>query len=251
MARASNLEWGATDLYHLLWQRLANASEEGADFRRLSGELMSVEWKPSNQFGVFEPPPALAGDEAVQAGLFHSIAGHWMGSDRRRGDTYTWLPKHLADANGQASPRSFLIALRRAIDATLSRYHEAATALHINAIRVGVQAASTNRRQEITEEIQWIDSAMEPLEGLTVPCEISVLDNKWRDAGMLDRLRMLEGRGPQRLDEGFAGLRMELNELGILEEITGQRVNLPDIFRVAFRLKRKGGVKPPSAGERG
>ena len=249
-ARASKLEWGATDLYHLLWQRLANAPQ-GAEFRRVSAEITGVGWRPANESQVFEPPAALAGDEAIQAALFHRIAGQWMGSDRRRGDTYTWLPKHLADANGQASPRSFLIALRRAIDDTLSRYHEAPTALHINAIRVGVQAASTNRRQEITEEIRWIDTAMAPLEGLTVPCEIAVLETKWRESGMLDRLRALEGRGPQRLDEGFAGLRMELNELGILEEITEQRVNLPDIFRVAFRLKRKGGVKPLSAVERG
>jgi hypothetical protein len=248
-ARTSNLEWGATDLYHLLWQRLAN-SPAGADFRQLTGLRTGVSWHEANAFGVFEPPAALAGDEKVQATLFHLIAGDWMGSDRRRGDTYTWLPKHLADANGQASPRSFLIALRKAIDDTQSRYYETPTALHINSIRVGVSAASTNRREEITEEIQWIDTAMAPLEGLTVPCEISALDAKWREAAVLGALGEMAGRGPQRLDEGFPGIRRELGELGILEEITGKRVNLPDIFRVAFRLKRKGGLKPLSSTSR-
>ena len=60
-----------------------------------------------------------------------------MGTNRRRGKTYTWLPNHLADAKGQVSPRSFLIAVREAQRETLTRGHR--EVLHWEGIKRGVQ----------------------------------------------------------------------------------------------------------------
>ena len=141
------------------------------------------------------------------------------------------------------SPRSFLTAFREAAESTDSRYHSHRLPLHYEAIKDGVRAAWPVRVSEIREDIEWIDIAMQPLRGLRVPLEMSESVDAWRTAETVERLSERLER-PQRIDEGFAGLIAELEELGVLERRTAGRINVPDVFRVAFELGRKGGVKP-------
>ena len=36
------------------------------------------------------------------------LIGRYMGTSPKKGYSYTWIPNHLQDANGDLSPRSFL-----------------------------------------------------------------------------------------------------------------------------------------------
>jgi len=41
-----------------------------------------------------------------------------------------------------------------------------------------------------------------------------------------------------------------LKSIGVVEERSAERINMPDLFRVAAEIKRKGGVRPPSEAKR-
>ena len=50
---------------------------------------------------------------------------------------------------------------------------------------------------------------------------------------------------PEHLDEGPAGVRRDLENLGVFERMKkDDRVNVPDLYRVGFGLGLKGGAKP-------
>jgi hypothetical protein len=85
--------------------------------------------------------------------------------------TYTWVPTHLVDAVGRVSPRSFLLAFKRAAELTDESYHNHQTALHYEAIQQGVIAASRIRVGEIKEDYPWVKPLLEATRGLTVPCD--------------------------------------------------------------------------------
>ena len=75
---------------------------------------------------------------------FEHVAGEFMGSNRRRGFTYTWIPKHLADASHHASPRSFVVAIGKAAE---SAGRNIATPIDYRGIHEGVRAASRTRSE--------------------------------------------------------------------------------------------------------
>jgi hypothetical protein len=235
------LEWTHADLYSLFWQYLANAAQEEADvFRRECGNIFGLAWNEDQ--GVWPVPDALRADARTQEAVFHAVAGAYMGADRRRGNTYTWLPNHLADGRGYTSPRSFLAALRRAAE------HESAKgdfALPYTAIKAGVQAASQIRVKEISEDYDWVEKIMRPLHGFTVPCAFSEVEARWQEKGGVEKLcentRFLP---PSNIRAGTSGVRTDLEALGVFQVASNQRVNVPDVFRIAFGLGRRGGVKP-------
>jgi hypothetical protein len=105
-SNAADLTWSAQDLYGLLFQHLGNADISTAErFREHTGHWRST-------VDRFAPPERLVGDAEAQADAFIEIAGPYMGTNHRKGHSYPWLPNHLAEGNGQASPRTFLVALR-------------------------------------------------------------------------------------------------------------------------------------------
>lgn len=168
-----------------------------------------------------------------------------MGQDHRRGFPYTWLVNHLADTYGRVSPRSFIVALHSAANDTLDRYPSHEYAIHYNSIKRGVQEASLRRVAELKEDYPWINDLMTPLEGLSVPIPFSEIELRWQENQTLESLLQNQGTLlPSRIAEGANGVRKDLEELGIFRRLRDGRVDLPDVFRVAFRLGRKGGVKP-------
>jgi hypothetical protein len=235
------LEWTHSDLYSLFWQYLANAEQdEAGTFRRECEVLFGVAWNLDQN--VWPVPDALRRESVLQEAVFHAVAGPYMGAGKRRGNTYTWLPNHLADGRGYTSPRSFLAALRRAAE------HESAkgdAALPYTAIKAGVQAASQIRVKEISEDYDWVEKVMIPLHRLTVPCAFPEIEARWQEKGGVGKLcentRFLP---PSNLREGAIGVRADLEALGVFQVASEQRVNVPDVFRIAFGLGRRGGVKP-------
>ncbi|WP_406406186.1 hypothetical protein [Streptomyces sp. NBC_01643] len=246
---AARLQWSRTDLFGLLFHRLGNeAGEEAQRFRRLTGG-----WESDADGQRYVPPMALRNEEQAQTDLFEQIADPFMGGHFRKGRPYTWLPNHLMDGRDQVSPRSFLKALLTAADATRSGHPTHDRALHHEAIRTGVQAASEVRVLEVSEDTPWVQLAIEPLSGCQVPIEEARVLSLWKDKNLPDALRedaalyaqvdqpSLVRTGPRSPDD-LPRLIDELIDLGVMRRRKDERLDLPDVYRIAFRLGRLGGV---------
>jgi len=254
---AADLTWTSTNLYGLLFHRLGNA--DGPRAEEFRGRF--PEWRPSDASGNrFLPPSDLVADHRRQKVLFEALAGPYMGAGHRKGHTYTWLPNHLVDGLGQVSPRSFLSALREAVSTTGTEYTGHPFALHHEGIRRGVQQASRIRVDEIAEDIPWVVDAVRALEGMQVPAEARDIEDRWRQRDLESTLRRTsrdpvppEGGQEAGTDDGEvrAGPRdpgdpraliEELRELGVMRTRADGRLDLPDVYRIAFGLGRRGGV---------
>ena len=231
------LRWSPTNLYGLLFTLMANAEHEAAKDFRSDGDWHQIAadvWRDAN----------LAGDASRQIPVWATLASPFMGTNKKRGRTYAWLPTHLADGLQQASPRSFLSALRTAADDSIQERSGHAQALHWESIRVGVQAASKIRVNEIREDIPWMERVFEPLDRMAVPAPESDVLSRWEGANNLEpslgdddsEVRV----GPRRW--GGPELIEELAQLGVMTRRRDGRIDVPDVYRLAFGITRKGGV---------
>ena len=242
LASRVELAWPRHELYGLLW-RLLRHGEHGDRSRRLLEILES----PTDSRSGFLPMSRSREDRYRKR--FHGLAGPWMGTDRRRGFPYTWIPNHLGDTFGRVSPRSFLTALKEAARDTADRYSEHDYALHYRSIKAGVRKASETRVHELREDDPWLDTALRPLRGMIVPVDFREIENAWKARGVIDELaRKPEGASsglpPRGIRYGALGLREDLQEAGIFYLLRDGRVNIPDVFRIGYGLGRKGGVRP-------
>lgn len=238
------LNWAPVDLFALVLQILANDAQFAPEFRNHPGLSRLLVARPEGgvAFGL-----GCVSEENIRP-LIEEVAGPFMGRDRRRGMTYTWIPNHLADAKGQASPRSFLIAFGAAAEESMSKYADHLHALHYGAINVGVTKASEIRLFEFTrEDYPWVAPLLEALRGLTVPCDPQDLTSHWTGATIK---RMVESKklpprrfttDPVRRNDPLT-LIDDLEELAVVSRAEGGRINMPDIFRIAAKVKRRGGV---------
>ncbi|HRJ60109.1 MAG TPA: hypothetical protein PKZ97_02930 [Azospirillaceae bacterium] len=245
------LLWKRRDLYNLLWMRLANHSEAGTAFRDEVGKIFYLSFVEED--GVYTPHGDLLENEDVQRAVFSAIAGLYMGANARRGRTYDWTPNHLANASGYATPRSFLIAMREAAKSTKN---SSSTILDVSGIQQGVRQASYIRVDELKEDYGWIKTALDPLEGLIVPITKDELLGRWLFQKTLEKIKRgteanQSGRylPPVELSEemgereGLVALIQSLLHISVIEELSDDRLNMPDLFRIAAKVKRKGGVK--------
>jgi len=252
LARKVPLFWRRMDLYALLFQCLGNALSGGGEFRRHC-EAFQLYWKQEQKSGAWIIPQSLRTEEEMQKKVFHAITGPAMASGPsgyKRGFPYTWLVNHLMDGREQVSPRSFSAALRDA--AKRESPEEWLYPLHYKAIQSGVQEASRIRVEEIArEDYPWVNLLMQPLKNrITVPCEAEEILELWRQEDIISNLANLaseEGKvklPPQHLAEGPEGVLLDIVELGLIQRLKNGRIQMPDVYRIAFGLGRRGGVKP-------
>lgn len=247
LARKVTLTWRSVDLYALLFQCLGNAQNNGEEIRSHFKKHYGLSWKEDHATNTWILPSILRTDEVTQRNAFHAIAGPAMGSGNKRGYPYTWLPNHLLDGRDQVSPRSFSAALRRAAAGDLPHGWE--FPLHYKSIQTGVQAASQIRVAEVFEDYPWVKSLIEPLSSISVPCEVDQIMELWSKGDVIKTLKNESILGdvklpPPRLGEGGMGVLVDLEDLGIVQQLSDGRIQMPDVYRIAFGLGRRGGVKP-------
>ena len=248
-----DLTWSSADLYGLVFMRLANASDESgfaSEFRCATAQELDLQWEERQ--GVHLLPPPLARESDLQKRVIEGLADPYMGGGSKRGTTYTWVPLHLADAVGRISPRSYLLAFKKAAEHTARHRPDHQRALHYTAIQEGVVKASEIRVQEIAEDYPWVTPLLEAARGAVVPITADELSRRWTPECLGKMRRAARNKLPPRrfTSDPIRGGRTEaliddLVELAVLYRTKDGRLNIPDIFRVGFGIKRKGGVKPP------
>ncbi|WP_298324921.1 hypothetical protein [Asticcacaulis sp.] len=249
LATMVELAWSASDLHSMLWQRLINApGEHGECLREFAGIN-------APQYDFFKPKGSTTNSDhqiwklphsfISQRPLFYALAGDKMGKDARRGVPYVWSVSHLADGHGWTSPRSFLAAIDMAAEDSEARYPDYEYALHYESLKRGVQKASKIRVDQVAEDDDWVPVVMNPLHGLNVPCEFSVITDAWQQAFPDGPGQITSSQVPPQHGESWDGIRGDLERLGILvTRMKDKRVDMPDLYRVGFGLGRKGGVAP-------
>lgn len=243
LSTRADLTWAFHDLHGLLWQMLCNAPPPRGDCLRNIFEII-LGAQPTVRDGVWLLANEVKREGSKQRALFEALAGSWMGRDPRRGVPYVWSVSHLADGRGRTSPRSFLAAIRAAAEDSLEKYPNHTHALHFESIKRGVQKASEIRVNEMAEDYPWVSRLMEPLRGLTVPCDFASIEDRWSQQFSPDPKSLSADRlPPQHLERGWLGVRTDIERLGIFEQKKDGRLNMPDLYRVGFGLGRRGGVK--------
>lgn len=245
LALRVDLTWELHDLHGLLWQHLVNGLDAEGCLLREHFRLVHGSPTIAASEVLWRLPERVRRDTDVQKRLFASLAGESMGRDRRRGIPYTWVVGHLADGRGRTSPRSFLAAIRNAAEDSQELHPEHGCALHYESLKRGVQKASGIRVQELAEDYPWITELLDPLNGLTVPCEFSAVEARWQERWRTRKpFEDAANLPPEHAQEGPSGIRQDLEKLGVFQAMKDGRINMPDLYRVGFGLGRRGGVKP-------
>jgi hypothetical protein len=180
--------------------------------------------------------------------LVAAIAGEYMGKDMKRGRVYNWVPLHLGDAQKNCSPRTFLTAWKAAAEHVPAPQVQAVDHLGINA---GVRSASDARLDELREDYQWIPLVLEPLKRQFVPISRPELYELWNRNDVMQGILRQGGEKPEWMPIGMFerrdldGLLKTMTDIAVMEVRDNGKINVPDIFRVAAGILRKGGVSVP------
>ncbi len=246
---AVRLTWSATDLYGLFFARIALAPDPDAAsaFERTLGR---EGLRSADRQTILTRRWSLARDTADQQRVMTRLAGQYMGKGSygyKKGNTYRWPIAHLADAYQEVTPRSFLGMMTAAAAHGVPPDDRAITA---EGIRHGLRAASKTRVDQLHQEFPWIKGVLAPLAGLLLPQPEQEVYNVWERTGTVRALKAdAEKTGymppfPDINAAGAAELFTALERIGVMFRRRDNRLDMPDLFRVAARLLKKGGVAP-------
>jgi hypothetical protein len=73
---------------------------------------------------------------------------------------------------------------------------------------------------------------------------ISIWDQKKTIGNLIGQGNNVKLPPPQHLEKGPEGILKDLEELGLIQRLRDGRIQMPDVYRIAFGLGHKGGVKP-------
>jgi hypothetical protein len=249
-AGAVKLVWFPTDLYGLLFSRLAIAVDTDAKsaFEKL---LRSVGVEETSRENILIRKWSILNDIKQQSAAMGALAGPFMASGPngyKKGRTYDWPIKHLADAFNEVTPRSFIELMIAA-----SRFGQAPAdkAISPEGIRHGLRSASKTRVDQLHQEFPWIKGVLAPLDGLLLPAKESSVYKVWASAKTI-RIVMQDATANGYLPP-FVGGKTDLDEkmlyeamrnIGVMSRRKDGRLDMPDLFRVAAKLLKKGGTTP-------
>lgn len=247
LSGATNLTWTGQDLYGMLYVRLGTVS--GGEEREAIKDLFALEGislPPSNIRRVKNWP--LSHDRKSQDRIFTRLAGRYMGKGHKKGKTYDWPLNHLSDGHGEVTPRSFLTLVISAARKSPAMTNQA---LNPESIRAGLRDASRVRVNQLDVEFPWIKRVLLPLARLQVPCSSDSIVRRWDETNTISALDKRAHRGEflppfERSGEGTPPERLiaRLVRIGVLAHRFDGRIDMPDLFRVAANLLKKGGVAP-------
>lgn len=242
------LDWTQVELYGLLfWRLAATSANEEKGFSNFATQIGAP--IPAD-FTSIRRRWSLIVDSDVQRNAMTLMAGAYLGSGKKSGGTYDWPYKHLGDASGEVTPRSFIKLFVEA-----AKFRQAPTEQVISAegIRQGLREASKVRVDQLGLEYKWVKRALAPLAGLTVPCTLNAIAGRWTETNTI-KLIMDAAANP---DTGFLPpfppgskgdhdelLASAMERIGLFSSRADNRIDIPDLFRVAAMMLKKGGTTP-------
>jgi hypothetical protein len=246
---AVRLKWSGEDLYGLLFARLALTRDEEAKkaFKLL---LENNDLTFSDENSILTRRWSLVSNQYDQKRIMEAMAGQYMGQGAyayKKGNTYDWPISHLADAFAEVTPRSFLGMMIAA-----AQYKEPPEDRVITAdgIRHGLREASKTRVDQLQQEFPWIKGVLAPLAGLLLPQHESGVIQVWQGAQTINLLNTdAETHNylppfPPKSNSGEQDLCLALQRIGVMSRRNDDRIDMPDLFRVAAKLLKKGSITP-------
>lgn len=244
------LEWSITDLYGLLYWRMSEFS--GTAKSQFTGLLGGVVPRPGVDRIKKRRTWRLLFDRGLQEAVMETMAGKYMGNGHKKGRVYEWPYKHLADARGEVTPRSFIKLFTEA-----AKVSDADSDLVVqpDGMRHGLREASKVRVDQLVVEYRWVKRALAPLAGVRVPCETAKIYERWSRSKTVDVI-LAAARDPA---SGFMPpfpprntrgadknerLLQAMERIGVVSFRADSRLDMPDLFRVAANMLKKGGVAP-------
>jgi len=123
-------------------------------------------------------------------------------------------------------------------------------ALTAAGIQHGLRAASKTRVDQLHQEFPWIKGVLTPLAGLLLPQDESKVHLVWKKANTLQAAlddSKLKGYlppvQPSRTNHERE-LYTAMEKIGVMLRRKDGRIDMPDLFRVAAKLLKKGGTAP-------
>lgn len=227
--RSVSLEWDRASIYRVAVRHLGALSPAMRDWLQGGRIPLLEDWGDDLGWMPVEM------DDTAQKDFATRLAGQLMGSGVRKGYTWSWIPNRLQDAQIRIVPRSMIALLGHAAQAAQRNPLESGEPLlRPQDLQGALEPMSRSRVNEIREESPVV-VRLENLRGVEVPLERKALVKK------------LAGRvtgEPSGLPEAEIVFD-ELVRLGVLNIRADGRIDVPDIYRYGFDIKRKGGVKRP------
>lgn len=230
-ARSVSIEWDVESLYRVGVRHMAAASEELRGWvQKVGGGL---ELPNDAEFGW------MPGDmpERTQKAFAERLAGEVMGSGSNKGYTYRWIPNRIQDAQRRIVPRSMLSILGFAAKSAIQRpLGKGNRLVRPSDLYAALEGTSKERVREISEEYPAV-RRLENLRGLHVMLE---------KGQVVERVARPVDRETGGVPTNGEAVFDELIRLGVLKVRTDGRVDVPDIYRSGFGIKRRGGVGRPT-----
>lgn len=248
---ALRLKWEIEDLYGLLFARLALTQDDMCR-KAFITLLQSNNINPPDRDAILTRRWSLVTSKDDQKVIMDALAGPFMGQGSyafKKGSTYNWPITHLADAFSEVTPRSFLGLMIAAAQYGISPDNRVITP---DGIRHGLRAASKTRVDQLQQEFPWIKGVLAPLSGLLLPQTEDKVVDVWKNADTINQLiKDAESQNylppfPSKSTNSESDLCVALERIGVMSRRNDDRIDMPDLFRVAAKLLKKGSITPTS-----
>ncbi|MCC6558112.1 MAG: hypothetical protein IT372_34625 [Polyangiaceae bacterium] len=238
-ANRVELQWSDKNLYGALIKHILNKRDGSGEERLYEHFARAVR---VDDDAVLGHVPRLT-DASDAKPFVDRLVSEYMGADRKKGLSVTWLLDHLRDGNGRALPRTLVWLIELAAEIELAQPR--ATGAHLLG-HVSVRNALDRVSKEYvdhaqTHEFRWLAGLGERLRrDRKVPWQRRELvqlvahefDRSWGTSG--EEIRP-PGEDPEEVVESLV-------ELGVLRARPDRGFDVPDLYLEGLGLTRRGGV---------
>jgi len=231
--RSVSLDWDVESLYRLLVRHLANAGPHVNAMRTwLSAASVGLaQHRAGSQFGMM--PEDLG--ERGQRNLVKKLAGEVMGKGPKKGYTYRWILARLKDAGGRIVPRSFLRLVAYAAREASPDPPGRDPLIEPSQLVQALKETSRDRVNELREEYRFVARL------INLRDKTMLMERK----EVIRLLAQPAREDPDGFEQDGESVFEELLRIGVLETRADGRIDVPDIYRYGYGIKRKGGAASP------